>query len=409
MRRGIYQSVGGHHAIETGPTHPVVNLPTLGAEVGTGIQLQDGVLYILQSAAGSSVLNKTHVPNKPELTPTDWSTSVPPGPAANGMTMTTGPQALKICKTAAGAIKMYAVSGNWDPANAVWVGTAIYYFEDTIATTGPVLTGPPDGQLVQVTPLTGTQNAVSFSWERPSKATNYMIQISLDDAFTQVVNSATVYTTPTTRPTLNYVLEAGQLTPGTTYYWRVMATVPIYSAWSEVRSIIVQPGAASVPVIGAPENGAVVDSLKPAFSWSPVAGTTMYEFELSIGTTFAAPLYSTTLGETGIRPPVELERGTTYFWRVRALDPVTGDWSTIGNFTVAEEAEPPPPPVEIIQQPAPVIEIPPAPPAQVIEIPPAPTPPAATAQGYIWAIIIIGAVLIIVVIVLVIRTRRQGP
>ena len=196
------------------------------------------MLYILQSAAGSSVLNKTHVPNKSELSAADWSTQVPQGPgaAANGLTMNAAPQALKVCKTAAGAIKIYAISG-----------PTIWYFEDTVAAIGPTLTGPPDGQLIQVTPLTGAQNAVSFTWERPSKATNYQIQIALDDAFTQVVVSATVYAAPTTRPTLNFVQGAGTLTPGTTYYWRIRATVPIYSGWSEVRSIIVQPGAAAVP------------------------------------------------------------------------------------------------------------------------------------------------------------------
>jgi hypothetical protein len=57
------------------------------------------------------------------------------------------------------------------------------------------------------------------------------------------------------------------------------------------------------------------------------------------------------------------------------------------------------------QVPPPVINIPAPPPAQEIVIPPAPTPEE-IAPGYIWAIIIIGAVLVIAVIVLIVRTRR---
>jgi len=113
------------------------------------------------------------------------------------------------------------------------------------------------------------------------------------------------------------------------------------------------------------------------------------------------------LAIAGIQPAVTLERGATYFWRVRAIEPVEGDWSTIANFTVAEEAPAPPDPVVVTttQPPDIIVEIPPAPPATVIEIPPAPAAEE-IAPAYIWAIIIIGAVLVIAVIVLIVRTRR---
>ena len=99
---------------------------------------------------------------------------------------------------------------------------------------------------------------------------------------------------------------------------------------------------------------------------------------------------------------IKLERGKTYFWRVRALLPVAGDWSTAANFMVANLPPAPTPPVTIQQMPAPVINIPAPPPAQQIVIPPAPAPKE-IAPAYIWAIIIIGAVLVIAVIVFVAR------
>jgi len=198
--------------------------------------------------------------------------------------------------------------------------------------------------------------------------------------------------------------------PGNTYYWKIVAVAPMTSASSETRSFVVQPTAASVPTIASPENGSTVTTTKPAFSWSPVSGATMYEFQLSEGTAFAAPVYATQVANAGVQLPlnVTLEQGKTYFWRVRAFLPVPGDWSTIANITIAMPAPPAPaptPPVVVQQMPAPVINIPAAPPAQQIVIPPAPAEKVIN-PTYIWAIIIIGAVLVIAVIVLIVRTRR---
>jgi hypothetical protein len=91
--------------------------------------------------------------------------------------------------------------------------------------------------------------------------------------------------------------------------------------------------------------------------------------------------------------PLDLEHGTGYFWRVRAIGP--GDvpippW-VVNVFATVEAPPPPPPP-----PPPPVIELPPP----VIELPPVVTP------AWVWVLIAIGAVLVIVVIVLIFRTRR---
>jgi len=132
----------------------------------------------------------------------------------------------------------------------------------------------------------------------------------------------------------------------------------------------------------------------------------MYQFQLSDDPAFGTTLADEQVAETGIMPAVTLNRGTTYFWRVRTIAPIEGGWSTVANFLVAMEAPAPAPPVVIETVPPPVIEIPPAQPAPIIEIPPAPAPEK-IAPAYIWAIIIIGAVLVIAVIVLIVRTRRS--
>jgi len=117
---------------------------------------------------------------------------------------------------------------------------------------------------------------------------------------------------------------------------------------------------------------------------------------------------------------------TTYYWRVRAdaTGPIYSPWSAVRSFTIGTLPEAAAPVIIRQPPPAPVIEVPPAPeivlqpPDIILPAPPAPTPapeiviPAAPAPApavpswAIYAIIIIGAVLVIALIVLIMRTRR---
>ena len=95
-----------------------------------------------------------------------------------------------------------------------------------------------------------------------------------------------------------------------------------------------------VPIIASPENGTSVDSTTPAFSWSPIANATSYSFELynTADVDFASPIYATITASAGASVPasMSLTRGQQYYWRVKALTPAEGEWSTLANFIVAE-------------------------------------------------------------------------
>ncbi len=387
-----------------------MNAPAQGAataEAITGIAYTDGVLYVLSSdataGATSTYLNRTLAPTVPlAVHPAFfWGTQW----VEAGLDFTDF-WALKTSGGAPGSIMLYAVDQGDPPRTP-----NVYYYDDAVALGGPALIGPADNDRIDiVSPLTGAVAAVNFTWNRISLATGYDLFIALDDGFTELVVAPPIpvgtVALPNANDPVSRIQAGGTFLPGTTYYWRVAATLPIGSAFSETRSFVVQPTAASVPTIASPENGGSIDSTTPAFSWTPAAGATMYQFQLSTDPAFATTLMDEQLESAGILSSAALDRGTTYFWRVKALEPVDGDWSTVANFMIAEEAPAPAAPVVIEQVPAPVIEIPPAPPANVIEIPPAPAPEQ-IAPAYIWAIIIIGAVLVIAVIVLVVRTRRQ--
>jgi hypothetical protein len=184
------------------------------------------------------------------------------------------------------------------------------------------------------------------------------------------------------------------------------------------------------------------ESAQIIFSWtSPSDKVTEFDFEIATDANFDEDVLSLAIvkssgswdegdvisqivgpGASG-SANIAFQPDTTYYWRVRvdAAGPVRSAYSTTRSFTTGSLPEIQPP-VVIEQPPAPVIEVPPAPaitlqppeivlpeppappPDIVIPAAPEPTPPVPT--WAIYAIIIIGAVLVIALIVLIMRTRR---
>ncbi|MCL0057722.1 WD40 repeat domain-containing protein [Dehalococcoidales bacterium] len=148
------------------------------------------------------------------------------------------------------------------------------------------------------------------------------------------------------------------------------------------------------------------------FSWERLSEATAYDLKIALDEGFTQVIrYEESLDSTAeevivilgphTKGPVteatlEYMPGTTYYWKVRVASdgPIYSPWSETRSFTVAA-IEPPPPPVVVEEVPPPVIEVPPP----VIEY---------ITPAYIWAIIVIGAILVIAVLVLIVRTRRPA-
>jgi len=185
------------------------------------------------------------------------------------------------------------------------------------------------------------------------------------------------------------------LASGTEYTWkaRVAPGEPWSSRWSDSRTFHTALGAPSwAPTLYAPGNGATGTSLLPAFSWETATGADGYQFQLNDSPVFAT-LVDTNLTTEAYQVTTELEYGTTYYWRVRALkgDDAISRWSEVAVFTTMEEPAAPTTPVTTTtttQAPAPIVL------------------PTAIPPALLWTIIGIGAALIIAVIVLIVRTRR---
>jgi hypothetical protein len=296
--------------------------------------------------------------------------------------------------------------------NSLTIGgtNGVFKFEDIVSlpSAAPTLTGPADGALFKiVSTMLADSQLVNFTWNLGSSTiTQYWLWISLDEGFTQVV-SITPVTVVSPVPIVSAIGARNTFQPGLTYYWRVNARLPFDGGFSETRSFTIEPSGASVPSILSPITGGSIDTVSPVFSWSGSSGATKYDFQISELPGFETTVFTdqTTSPAEALPVTISLERGKTYFWRVRSAEPVQGDWSSIGTFTIAAltTTTSAPPPVTITQT---SITIP-IPPSTTTIITQPPVIEKTIAPAYIWAIIIIGAILVIAVIVLIVRTRRS--
>jgi hypothetical protein len=368
--------------------------PVSANYTATGIALSEGVLYVQTDYIdGSNAATlRSRSPSASVPLSSYWSTM-----ASSGESFDVTPQALKVSTGSSTTLWSVDTAGT----------NELFYYKDILTTEGITLVSPATGLKVKMNAVSGNPYDVSLRWDQPPKGQSYTynVWVAYDSSFRERIVTTSV-TTSSSSP--NYQVSGASLLPGTTYYWRVRVATdgPVQSSWSEVRSFTVESLGAVAPDILAPVNGATGVGVMPSFSWSPSAGATEYRFVLAANVGLASPIVDVTIKNTGFAMPTELDLGKTYYWSVMAVAPVPGEWSAIANFTVKEKPEEAAPPVVITSVPPPQITITqPAPPPDIV-IPPAPQPPAPIAPAYIWAIIIIGAVLVIAVIVLIVRTRR---
>ncbi len=370
-----------------------------------GLAINDGTFYALEfnASTGQSTLWRHFTPTKATEVSTNWSYSTTTADTDDDdaeVHLNATPRALK-----ASSDKLWAVKTN--------VTSKLYSFTDI-----PVkidLTKPASGFTNPVNAISGLANDIAFSWKRPSKATEYELEIALDSDFFIIVTTVTI---ATDEPVIFAIVGPYQtgdarvdFMAGKTYYWRVRTTQPLYSLYSGVKGFNIMPLVARVPELLVPANGSTDISRKPSFSWEPVAGASEYQFMLSANSTMTSPLIDTKVNNTGFTITEDLDYGAIYLWKVRATKPVEGDWSTLANFTVEEKPAESIiiPPLIIQQSPPPIIKVPEPPPANIITFSPSPVTPAPAVPDYLRTAIVIAAILLLVVIALIIKPFTVRP
>lgn len=274
-------------------------------------------------------------------------------------------------------------------------------------------------------PINHTINNVSLDWEGLSGTTSYKWQLDYDTDFSSVPSGFEddTKTTSVRLPTLE---------PATKYYWRVRATAPVMSPWSDKWTFTTSLDTEAVALnLESPKAGASGVPVKPLLQWSAVADADAYELLISTDVNFSNPsvlkMDTYALPTTAWQCNVSLNHDTAYYWKVRAINGDTRSaWSAVGAFTTesppsilttgisAAPSQAPAPPTELSPAPAPA---PPAasPPALAYPAPPVPPPAPAPAQLPTtpdWVVYLIGALLLtiilllIIVMMLVVGTRR---
>lgn len=243
------------------------------------------------------------------------------------------------------------------PQGGVWCYT------DTLSWVGPTPIQPVSQSTVEFDPASGRAGEINLRWKPVSLSRGYRIQIAKDEDFAMEIADiggdwGGPFYTPPDLDTPALVIPPGggtvidsngntwtvpALEAGHTYYWRVsvrdVATGDaISSPWSWRESFIVKTGLrVATPYYGpqllSPDNGCLGCPVNPvSFSWSPFQDTTKYKFILARDATMTDVVVETEVTTTSFDYEGVLDYNASYFWRVKAVEPVPSNWSAIFAF-----------------------------------------------------------------------------
>ena len=185
----------------------------------------------------------------------------------------------------------------------------------------PTLSSPTNGSTLTTVKPTAYYNTISG-------ATGYLMQWSEDPDFATYEEYSL--------SSSNNGLTLTRLKFSTTYYWRVCAlnnNSTDTSAWSEVWSFTTTDG---VPTLSTPTDGSTLTTVQPTLYYNTVSGAGGYLMQWSKNPDFATyEEYSLNSSNNGLTL-TRLEFGTTYYWRVCAINNNSSDtsaWSVVWSFT----------------------------------------------------------------------------
>jgi large repetitive protein len=169
----------------------------------------------------------------------------------------------------------------------------------------PVLVSPVNNAL-------STDLRPKFDWNNAIRAQYYQFQLSnVNDFFSTIIDQTNILTSE--------FIPAADLTPNSTYYWRVLScnSVDVCSGWSTVRYFRT--------ALPAPVNLNVdssIQNLRPVFTWelpaSPAPAPTGYTLQVSKNTLFSQIIHTGTVKGMSYIPLASLPARSTLYWRVRA-------------------------------------------------------------------------------------------
>jgi photosystem II stability/assembly factor-like uncharacterized protein len=231
------------------------------------------------------------------------------------------------------------LTGLWRSGHRLWsvdtTNISLLTFYDTL--TAPAAQAAPGDKTSGIGSLTShTVRNIVLDWETLEGATSYQWQCDYSSEFASVSGSLGDTTTASS-------VRLPALEPATTYHWRVRASTPILSPWSEKRSFTT--GLDTEAVTLKPENpaaGAAGVPVKPSFQWTAISGASSYELLVADNADFNRPVIVRTeqyaVPTNAWQCDASLDYNTTYYWKIRAVSESThSSWSSTGLFTTVSE------------------------------------------------------------------------
>jgi len=264
----------------------------------------------------------------------------------------------------------------------------LWVYSDSVALQSPWPTSPAIGELLLCDPCDCHARTFSFRWRKLPSTEKYELWVSLDEKFESVLAKVEVAPVNLSDPTCNSLEIPLRFTCGEIYYWKVRGTSStegesIHSPWSPPMNFTVKicssiGGMHIAPVIEVPQSDSSDVSRSPAFSWTGFSHATKYEFILARDVDLTQVVVREKVPISAYVYNGKLDWGTTYFWRVKAIEPVPSEPSVVSGFTVVSAPE---------------------------LVAPAATVVAAPTPSWVWFIIGILALLNIVIVVLCLVRR----
>ena len=189
---------------------------------------------------------------------------------------------------------------------------------------GVILNTPADGNVEGV--------IVKFDWEEYPDATEYTLEVSTDESFTNILINEVINEEVDDNIISEYMSEI-DLDLGSEYFWRVKEAA---TNWSEVRSFttITEYLDETVNLIF-PINNVIADLSKqiPQFSWDRLGSSDYYRIQISEQADFSEILLESVGGSRAYTPADEdaFDYGAVYYWRVRSEK---SDWCETWGFRV---------------------------------------------------------------------------
>jgi hypothetical protein len=234
----------------------------------------------------------------------------------------------------------------------------LWAFKDTLADHSPWLIAPKANSSVYCDPVTGRNSQVDLKWQQLSLADAYEVEVAKDSWFDLIISGAApdtspFYTPPDVLYPAYYIGDGLLPEAASNYYWHVRVRraatgQTIRSYWSHELSFSVKPGfrvaAQSYPGIQSLSpcfDACDVPVYPVSFSWSPIPGTTSYQFVLAADPRLRNPIIDQKTEATSYKLFDRLSNNTVYFWQVTPLEPIQGDPSPVFSFTTQDGPPPP--------------------------------------------------------------------